>query len=77
MERLANIRFIRTISRIIAPEQTSAVLGRWNLRDSGEDIKGSLANMDCCGDDLCGTPQKYNETISVIIKERASPPSKN
>tara|TARA_B100000123_G_scaffold221319_1_gene169821 strand:+ start:506 stop:724 length:219 start_codon:yes stop_codon:yes gene_type:complete len=66
MERITNIRFIRTISKLILPETQSAALGRWNLKDS-EEIKGELANMDCCGDDLCGTPLKYNEKITNII----------
>lgn len=72
MERLSNIRFIRTISKLITPEHAGTTLGRWNLKDSGEDIKGSLANMDCCGDSLCGNPKEYNETISGIINERSS-----
>ena len=43
-------------------------LGRWNLKDNRE-IKAALANMDCCGDDLCGKPQEYKQTINVILKK--------
>ena len=68
MNRLLNIRIIENIFKIISPKQQTAGLGRWNLKDSG-DIKGSLANMDCCGDNLCGSPEKYSETVNSILKK--------
>lgn len=68
MNRLLNIRIIENIFKIISPKQQTAGLGRWNLKDSG-DIKGSLANMDCCGDNLCGSPEKYSETVNTILKK--------
>ena len=40
-----------------------------NAKDS-EEIKGELANMDCCGDDLCGTPQKYTDKITKILNSK-------
>jgi hypothetical protein len=68
MNRLLNIRIIENIFKIISPKQQTAGLGRWNLKDSG-DIKGSLANMDCCGDNLCGSPEKYSETVNSILEK--------
>lgn len=43
-------------------------LGRWNVKDNS-DIKATLANMDCCGDSLCGKPQNYTININKILKE--------
>ena len=70
MNRLINVRIIENMFKMISPKQQTAGLGRWNLKDSG-DIKGSLANMDCCGDNLCGSPKKYSETVDTIL-ERSS-----
>ena len=68
IEKLRNIRLLQTLSRLIIPKEHTAPLGRWNLKHSG-DIKGSLANMDCCGDSLCGTPERYTEAVSNILDE--------
>jgi hypothetical protein len=67
MEHFTSLRLIRTITQMLRAEPQRAALGRWNLRDR-EDIKGSLANMDCCGDDLCGSPEKYKEKVSELLK---------
>ena len=66
MDHFNSLKLIRTISRMINTDTSRAVLGRWNLNDR-EDIKGTLANMDCCGDDLCGSPEKYKEKVNEIL----------
>lgn len=40
-------------------------LGRW-ASDCGvsSEIKSALANLDCCGDKLCGDPVKASEAIN-------------
>lgn len=43
-------------------------LGRWNLEDN-QQIKEALANMDSCGDSLCGTPKTYKITINTILNK--------
>ena len=43
-------------------------LGRWNIKDNSN-IKATLANMDCCGDSLCGKPSNYTANIDKILKE--------
>ena len=53
---------------MLRAEPQRAALGRWNLRDR-EDIKGSLANMDCCGDKLCGTPANYTNAINKEVNK--------
>jgi hypothetical protein len=45
-------RVIRSIARIITPTPPPK-LGRWNTMDN-IDIKSALANIDSCGDKLCG-----------------------
>ena len=44
----------------------NAVLGRWSTIDNS-DIKQALANMDCCGDNYCGTPSSYKDSINEIL----------
>ena len=44
----------------------NAVLGRWSTQDNS-DIKQALANMDCCGDNYCGTPTSYKDSINEIL----------
>ena len=46
----------------------SNCIGRWNLKDNSA-IKATLANMDCCGDSLCGNPENYSKNIEKILKE--------
>ena len=66
MDHFNSLKLIRTISSIINKRNTVTTLGRWNLKDR-EDIKGSLANMDCCGDNLCGSPEEYKEKVNEIL----------
>ena len=52
-------------------KQTNTKLGRWKLKDNIE-IKATLANMDSCGDSLCGTPKTYSNTINYILKSKTN-----
>ena len=37
-------------------------VGRWIVNDGKEAfLRASWANMDCCGDSLCGDPKKFKE----------------
>lgn len=58
--------FMRNIKNIF--KDNSNKLGRWNLKDNQE-IKCTLANMDSCGDSLCGKPENYKEKINLILKK--------
>ena len=42
-------------------------LGRWNLERSN--IKSLLANIDSCGDTMCGDPLTYKNEMDKEIKE--------
>tara|TARA_B110001469_G_C9605911_1_gene301245 strand:- start:508 stop:711 length:204 start_codon:yes stop_codon:yes gene_type:complete len=49
--------------------EDKTVLGRWSIKDN-KDIKQSLANMDSCGDSLCGTPSKYTDAINSVLNKK-------
>jgi len=59
------INFIKNI-KIFSYTNTSNI-GRWNVKDNSA-IKEVLANMDCCGDRLCGKPINYSKNIEKILK---------
>ena len=61
-------KILDLLKSIIKPTIHQSKLGRWNLKDN-IDIKMTLANMDCCGDSLCGKPEQFNKTISNILKK--------
>ena len=42
-------------------------LGRWAIKS--QDIKGTLANIDSCGDTLCGDPFTSSKAIDTVIQE--------
>lgn len=67
-------RIIRVFKNIIkSTNVNNSGLGRWNTHDN-EAIKATMANMDCCGDSLCGKPTNYTIQINSILTEA---PSKN
>jgi hypothetical protein len=51
----------RFISRLFRPAPTTS-LGRWSNADNSN-IKSALANIDCCGDKLCGDPHTSKKAI--------------
>ena len=59
------MRIIKEFLKIRSYKLDNA-LGRWNLKDNRE-IKAALANMDCCGDNYCGTPSSYKDSINEIL----------
>ena len=48
-------------------KQQISQLGRWNLERSN--IKSLLANIDSCGDTMCGDPLIYKQQMDKEIKE--------
>ena len=42
-------------------------LGRWHLEKS--DIKSLLANIDSCGDTMCGDPMAYKKEMDKEIRK--------
>ena len=60
-------KVITNISNKLFKQQTTN-LGRWKLKDN-RDLKATLANMDSCGDSLCGSPSAYTYTINYVLKK--------
>jgi hypothetical protein len=60
------INFIKNI-KIVSHTNTTNY-GRWNTKDNSA-IKEVLANMDCCGGQLCGEPINYSKNIKKILKK--------
>ena len=60
---------IRRVLRAIIPacKPQSVQLGRWNRHDN-VDIKASLANIDSCGDRLCGDVIATRAAIDIYHK---------
>ena len=42
-------------------------LGRWSMES--QEIKGVLANIDCCGDTLCGDPHTSKKAIDIVVSD--------
>lgn len=56
-------------------QDTPKPLGRWGLNDNSE-LKADYANLDSCGDILCGQPDHFKKQLPIIVKpsRRANPP---
>lgn len=44
------------------------LLGRWQIDDNRSEIRAAMANVDSCGDSLCGDPKMLKDTIEEIDK---------
>jgi len=52
--------------------RTNAIkLGRWEHRvsDKTKMVRATLANLDHCGDIICGNPDTIKNNVDKIIKE--------
>jgi hypothetical protein len=62
------IEMLRTLRQVISNirfKEEIKPIGRWDTRcDISADIKSALANLDCCGDRLCGDPLRAKDAIS-------------
>lgn len=61
---------IRFINRLFRPSSAPTSLGRWGTVDNA-DIKSALANIDCCGDRLCGDPRTSKQAIDMYTKVKS------
>ena len=57
---------VRAFARIVKP-MPPPKLGRWNTMDN-IDIKSALANIDSCGDKLCGDALATKKAIDKYQK---------
>lgn len=58
----------RFITRLL--KQEVRPLGRWQVHDKNALLRASYANMDSCGDSLCGTPSEYKEVAQKFEKKK-------
>ena len=45
---------------------TTRMLGRWQIADNRSEIRAALANIDSCGDSLCGDPKIMKTVIDDL-----------
>lgn len=57
----ANIKNVREY-RLSMYSKPNTPVGRWNIKDDYE-LKSYLANIDNCGDRLCGTPKYISNKL--------------
>lgn len=50
-----NINFINYLKNTFLKPHTPPPLGRWNYQNP--EIKANYANLDHCGDKICGSPE--------------------
>ena len=69
-------RFIRTTSflkknaqNVIPTDFSKKPVGRWIVNDDVEKahIRATFANMDSCGDSLCGTPSEFSKVYQHLF----------
>ena len=56
------------IRRLLKRTNTITPLGRWQINDNRSEIRAAMANVDSCGDSLCGDPKMLKDTIEEIDK---------
>lgn len=55
---------LRLITSLFRSSNVQPTLGRWATIDNA-DIKSALANIDSCGDRLCGDPYTSKKAIDM------------
>ena len=73
MDRLHNIKTFTRIKEIFCRSSKPVPLGRWNYHKS--EIKANMANLDNCGDKICGSPEVLKQTYksSNISQDKSKP----
>ena len=57
---------IRRLIQRLKPYESTKMLGRWQIDDNRSEIRAALANVDSCGDSLCGDPTALKTAILEI-----------
>lgn len=57
---------IRKLIQRLKTNNTTKLLGRWQIDDNRSEIRAAMANVDSCGDSLCGDPKMLKEAIIEI-----------
>jgi len=54
------------LRRIFGNSNNARMLGRWQISDNRSEIRAAMANIDSCGDSLCGDPKTIKSAIDVL-----------
>lgn len=57
---------IRRLIQRLKPIESTKMLGRWQIDDNRSEIRAAMANVDSCGDSLCGDPKMLKDAIIEI-----------
>jgi hypothetical protein len=57
---------IRRLFQGLKIKESTKVLGRWQIDDNRSEIRAAMANIDSCGDSLCGDPKMLKDAILEI-----------
>ena len=57
---------IRRLFQGLKIKESTKVLGRWQIDDNRSEIRAAMANIDSCGDSLCGDPKMLKDAILAI-----------
>ena len=57
------------IRRLFQRSNNTKLLGRWQIDDNRSEIRAQMANVDSCGDSLCGNPEMLKNSIIEIDKK--------
>lgn len=57
---------IRKLIQRLKTNNTTKLLGRWQIDDNRSEIRAAMANVDSCGDSLCGDPKMLKDAIIEI-----------
>lgn len=61
--------FSKLVRNLFFRKEVIRPLGRWNPNEK-PDLKAHYANLDSCGDSLCGNPIYYSENITDILEKK-------
>ena len=67
----------RNMIRSLITKNNSKPVGRWRVNDKDALLRANLANMDSCGDSLCGDPKKFNQVINQHKSSTFEPLKRN
>ena len=56
------------IRRLLKRTNTITPLGRWSVDDNKSELRAQMANVDSCGDSLCGDPTMLKNNLDKISK---------
>ena len=63
ISKIQNRNILNYVRDFFSSQQKPLPLGRWNYEN--QDIKANFANLDNCGDKICGSPEILKQTYKL------------